>query len=329
MVPHKGFSVISPIIQVLADGQIHSGGELAACLGVSRSAVWKKMRKLQNLGLVLHAVPGKGYRVPGGIDLLDAVEIRKLLSVDVASLIGDLDVFAEVDSTNTVAMSRNRAGGGQYVCLAERQIAGRGRRGRSWASPFAANIYLSIVRDFQGGAAVTEGLSLAVGVAVCDAVRAMGAHGVMIKWPNDLVADQKKIGGILIELSGDLSGACRAVIGIGLNVRMPDAATVAIDQPWTDLQSLGVDVRRNVVVSMLLSSVLPAVRLFEDKALLPFRDRWAAYDVCFGRQVTIVGAGPDTTGTAMGIDSDGGLLLNTADGLRVFKGGEVSLRGWA
>lgn len=321
--------MVAPIIHILADGQIHSGGELATRLGISRSAVWKKVGKLRDLGLVLHAVPGKGYRVPGGIDLLDAGEIRRLLPVDVASSIGELDVFDEVDSTNTVAMSRARAGGGQYVCLAERQTAGRGRRGRFWASPFASNVYLSVVRDFQGGAVVTEGLSLAVGIAVCDAVRSLGVAGVMIKWPNDLVVEQRKIGGILIELSGDLSGACRAVIGIGLNVRMPGAAAVAIDQPWIDLHSLGVNACRNVVVSTLLASVLPSVRLFEDMALQPFRERWAAYDVCFGRQVAIVGAGATTTGMAMGIDRDGGLLLDTGEGVRVFKGGEVSLRGWA
>lgn len=321
--------MVARLIHVLADGQLHSGGELAACLGISRSAVWKKVRKLQDLGLVVHAVPGKGYRVLGGVDLLDAETIKNILPLDVVSLIGDLDVFDEVDSTNTVAMSRARAGGGQYVCLAERQTAGRGRRGRAWASPFASNVYLSLVRDFQGGAAVTEGLSLAVGIAVCDAVRSLGVAGVMIKWPNDLVVEQRKIGGILIELSGDLSGACRAVIGIGLNVRMPEAAAVTIDQPWADLHSLGIHVPRNVVVSTLLSSILPSVGLFEDMGLAPFCERWAAYDVCFGRQVTIVGAGATATGTAMGIDRDGGLLLDTAGGIRVFKGGEVSVRGWA
>lgn len=320
--------MVAPIIHILADGAVHSGGELAARLGVSRSAVWKKARKLQELGLVLHAVPGKGYCIPGGVDLLDAGKIRSLLPVDVVSLIGDLDLFDEVDSTNTVAMSRARAGGGQYVCLAERQLAGRGRRGRFWASPFASSVYLSLVRDFQGGVAVTEGLSLAVGVAVCDAIRSLGLAG-MVKWPNDLVVDQKKIGGILIELSGDLSGACRAVIGIGLNVRMPSEAALTIDQPWVDLHSLGVDVPRNLVVSKLLSSVIPSVCLFENQGLAPFRERWAAYDVCFGRQVTMLGAGVATTGMAMGIDRDGGLLLDTADGVRVFKGGEVSLRGWA
>lgn len=323
------FPLGSLLIRILSDGALHSGGELAERMGMSRTGVWKQIRKLQDLGLSVHAVPGKGYRVPGGVDLLDVEEIKKLMPVGVASLIGDLDLFDEVDSTNAVAMSRARAGGGHYVCLAERQLAGRGRRGRPWVSPFASNVYLSLVRDFQGGAAVTEGFSLAIGIAVCDAVRSLGARDAMLKWPNDLVANQRKLGGILIELNGDLGGTCRAVIGIGINVQMPGAAAVDIDQPWIDLRALGVSASRNAVVAALLSSVLPAIRVFEDHSLAPFHARWRDYDVCFGQQVSVTGAGAATAGLSRGIDPAGGLLLETEDGMRVFKGGEVSLRGWA
>lgn len=324
-----GGGMASVLVRMLADGAFHSGGELAAALGISRAAVWKQVRKLGETGLLVHAVRGKGYRVSGGIDLLDAGQIRSGLSADAAALIDDLDVFDVVDSTNAVAMSRSRAGGGSYACLAERQTAGRGRLGRPWVSPYAANIYLSLVREFAGGVAVTEGLSLAVGVAVCDAVRELGVDQAMLKWPNDLVSGEQKLGGILIELSGDLSGNCRAVIGVGINVRMSAETAGGIDQPWQDLRSLGMDAPRNVVAAKVLSALLPAIRTFEDRGLEPFMDRWQRYDACRGRQVKLLGAGRDSTGVVLGIDSNGGLLLETQDGIRTFKGGEISLRGWA
>lgn len=318
-----------PLVRLLADGAFHSGADIAVTLGISRAAVWKQVQRLSELGLDVHAVRGKGYRIPGGLDLLDPVRIMASLPVTVAARIGSLDVFDTVDSTNAAVVSGMRAGRGSPVCLAERQTAGRGRRGRTWASPFAANVYLSLVHEFAGGAAVVEGLSLAVGVAACESLRSLGAGEVMLKWPNDLVARDRKLGGILIELGGDLHGNCRAVIGIGVNVRMPAAAAVDIGQPWVDLQALRPGIPRNEVVVALLSSILPSVRLFEDEGLSPFIARWEAFDACRGRRVVITGAGEDVEGIEAGIDERGGIRLETAGGVRVFRGGEVSLRGWA
>lgn len=317
-----------PLVRLLADGQFHSGAAIAGALGISRAAVWKQVQRLSMLGLDVHAVRGKGYRIPGGLDLLDPARIRAALPVTVAARIGSLDVFDTVDSTNAAVVSGIRAGQGSPVCLAERQTAGRGRRGRNWASPFAANVYLSLVHEFAGGAAVVEGLSLAVGVAACEALRSLDVPDVMLKWPNDLVARGRKLGGILIELGGDLHGNCRAVIGIGVNVRMPASAAGDIGQPWVDLHALRPGIPRNEVVVALLASMLPAVRLFEDEGLSPFIGRWKAFDACRGRTVVISGAGADVEGIEAGIDERGGILLETPEGIRVFRGGELSLRGW-
>lgn len=314
------------LVRLLADGAFHSGDELGATLGVGRAGVWKQVRKLAELGIDVHAVRGKGYRIPGGLDLLDEAVIRSRLPAAAVAHIAQLDVFESVDSTNTVAASRARAGGGSYVCLAERQTAGRGRRGRSWVSPYGSNLYLSLLWEFVGGVAVVEGLSVAVGVALAEALHGMGLPGVRLKWPNDLVIGEEKLGGILIELSGDFGGSCRAVIGVGLNVRMPAGAT--IDQAWTDVARAGLPgVGRNELAAALLGSLLPALRLFEREGLAPFLPRWAWCDALQGREVRLLQAdGEGVTGVADGIEPSGALRLQTAGGLVVVRGGEVSVR---
>lgn len=316
------------LVRILADGEFHSGADLGAALGLGRAAVWKQVGRLSEQGIDVQAVRGKGYRVQGGLDLLDADVIRAAIAPAASAQLAQLDVFGSVDSTNTVAMSRSRVGGGCYACLAERQTAGRGRRGRAWESPYAASLYLSVLREFPGGVAVVEGLSIAVGVVIAEVLVRLGVAGTGLKWPNDIVVGPEKLGGILIELTGDFGGSCRAVIGVGVNVAMPSSITV--DQPWTDIRRQGAGVSRNPLAAALLSALVPALDVFEAQGLSPFLQRWAAFDVLRGRAVTLYQAdGRQQHGIADGIEASGALRVLAEDGLLVARGGEVSVRATA
>ncbi|MDX1654152.1 MAG: biotin--[acetyl-CoA-carboxylase] ligase, partial [Candidatus Competibacteraceae bacterium] len=235
------------LLEVLGDGRFHSGEELARALGVSRAAVWKHLNSLGRRGLEVHAVRGRGYRLPNPLELLDPEGIRAQLSPSVQGRLAQLEVFDQIDSTNSYLLTRAKAGApGGSVCLAERQSAGRGRRGRQWISPFAANLYLSVLWRYPDGPALLSGLSLAVGVAMARALEGVGVVGVGLKWPNDLLWRDQKLGGILLEFGGESSGPCQVVTGVGLNVTMPKEPALDIDQPWPDLTTvLGLGLSRN------------------------------------------------------------------------------------
>jgi len=313
------------ILRVLADGKFHSGEELGQALGVSRTAVWKHLQKLDDLGLEAESVKGRGYRIEGGVDLLDAEVIWKALPADIKPLLSVLDVFPDIGSTNHFLMSE-KTGSGE-VCLAERQSSGRGRRGRLWVSPFARNIYLSVSWSFNGGAQALEGLSLAIGVAVIKALEGLSVAGLSLKWPNDIYYHGVKLGGVLLEMSGDVSGDCRVVTGIGLNVNMPVIAAEAIDQGWVDIYAVaGRPIERNEIVVALLSKLLPLLAGYSDAGFNDYRQQWLSYDAFKGRSVRLLSADNVVRGVAAGVDESGALLLQTEQGLKSFSGGEVSLR---
>jgi len=318
------------LLALLADGQFHSGEELAAVLGVSRTAVWKRLKRLSaEAGLSLESVRGKGYRLQQGVDLLDGGRIRAALGGPQSALLAELLVLDSVDSTNSELLRRAQAGAGSgLACTAERQTAGRGRRGRAWVSPYASNIYLSVLWRFGQGAAALEGLSLAVGVAVCRALAACGVAGAALKWPNDVLHGGAKLGGILLEMSGDAAGACQVVVGIGLNVHMPAAAAGAIDQAWTDIRraSGGPVPQRNALAAALLNEVLPLLAGFERQGFGAWRQAWLALDAYAGAPVILDTGGQRLAGVARGVDGRGALCLETASGVQAFHGGEISLR---
>lgn len=315
------------LVRTLADGAFHSGEALGERYALSRAAVWNRVRALQQAGIPVHAVRGKGYRIPGGLDLLDAAVIQALLPPG-HGLPGELQILAVTDSTNERAMEALRRGSGiGNVVFAEQQTAGRGRRGRAWVSPFAANIYMSLSREFSGGLAALDGLSLAVGVAVCDAIADLRLPGAGLKWPNDIVAGAQKLGGVLIEVSGEVSGTCGAVIGIGLNVDMSREQTAGIDQPWTDLRALGLPGgQRNRVAALLLGRVLSALDVFAQHGLGAFLERWRSLDAIRGMSVEVLLGADRITGISEGVDEGGRLVVMTDSGRQVFHGGEVSLR---
>lgn len=320
----------SAILPLLADGEFRSGQELAELLGVSRTAVWKQVNRLtQESGLSIESVKGKGYRIPGGVDLLDAAAVRSALCPQSRNLLQRLDVLDSIDSTNAEVMRRAQAGCAPgLVCTAEQQTAGRGRRGRQWVSPYAGNLYLSLLWEFGRGAAALEGLSLAVGVAVARGIEQLGLPPVQLKWPNDILYEKAKLGGILLEMMGDVDGTCRVVIGIGINVTMPAAAAGAIDQAWTDIStsSGGQAPVRNTLLAAVLDHLLPLLAGFEDSGFAAWREDWLALDAFAGAEVLLHSGDSTLAGIARGVDQRGALQLQTTTGIQSIYGGEISLR---
>ena len=314
------------LLQRLIDGPV-SGHALADEAGLTRAAMWKRIEALREGGLRIEAQPGRGYALADPVELLEAARIRAQLQAATAAALSSLDVSWSLDSTNSELLRRKVAEHGVDALLAEQQTGGRGRRGRQWASPIASNLYLSLSRQFSGGLARLGGLSLVVGVAVAEALRQTGHADVGVKWPNDLLVRGRKLGGILVEGGGEHGGPVRAVIGIGVNVRMPAAVAASIDQAWIDLAGLGEGMpSRNALAAQLLDALLPALEQFDREGLAPFLARYATLDVLAGRAVTVHGPQGDEHGVAEGIGEDGALRVRVGQAVRLVHAGEVSVR---
>ncbi len=319
---------LKALLEVLADGQFHSGEALGERLGVSRSAVWKQLKKLPELGIELYSVKGRGYRIPGGLDLLCEHALQQGLRSDVAQQIRQVQLDLLTTSTNAVALKAAQAGPSHgHLYLAERQSEGRGRRGRDWYSPFSGQLCFSLVWSFSQGAAALEGLSLVVGLAMARGLKACGASPVALKWPNDLLCQGGKLGGILLEMTGDASGQCQVVIGVGINVNMPKEAARQIDQPWVDLRTLlGVAPARTVLAAAVLNELVPCLQEFERSGFAPFRDEWQSLHAYTGRRVRLQTSTLAIGGICRGVDQAGGLLIETSEGVQAYHGGEISMR---
>ena len=256
---------------------------------------------------------------------LDKQRITSALTQNCAALMSDFTVFAQIDSTNgyVMAQARNAAPSGT-VCFAQSQSAGKGRQGRQWISPQGANIYGSFLWHFSD-ISTLNGLSLAIGVGV---VRVLKKYGVTVnlKWPNDIYCDAKKLGGILIEVTACADGRNAAVIGLGLNVNLPPNID-GITQAYTDLQRIAptVTFSRNTLIAHLLNELLPLTATFEAQGLAAYVDEWRSYDCLLGKSVTVYAGKQAIHGTVQGIDDNGLLKLQHANGEEsVFASGEVS-----
>jgi BirA family biotin operon repressor/biotin-[acetyl-CoA-carboxylase] ligase len=317
------------ILNLLADGEFHSGTELAESLGVSRSAICKQLKGLSELGLQHSAVSGKGYRLDKPLELLALSKINANLSEQNKALISTLEIHDTLNSTNSylVEQSQNNAPSG-FICFAEHQTAGKGRRGRHWVSPYGSNIYMSILWRFQqGGIAGTAGLSLAIGVAVIRALKEHHINDVGLKWPNDIYCQGKKLGGILIEVSGEADGPCAAVIGLGLNLFLPETEAQSITQAWTDLTKIIGEnpVCRNKLAGTLLDHILSVINGFEAVGIKAYLDEWRSYDCLKGQRATLYIGQQQVEGITCGIDDNGLLLIKRSDGsIQAFASGEVS-----
>ncbi|MGH8051445.1 MAG: biotin--[acetyl-CoA-carboxylase] ligase [Arenimonas sp.] len=306
-----------------------SGVVLAEQLGISRSAVWKRIQLLRDAGFEIETKAAQGYFLKNSLEWLDKNSIYHDLNAATKKLLGDFHIVEQVGSTNSWAKTEAKQKAGTDIFLAEQQTAGRGRLGRQWASPMAANIYLSLRRRFNKGLPALSGLSLVVGVLLAKCLRSQGFVDIGLKWPNDVYAlGNKKCGGILIEVSGEANAEITAVIGIGLNVRMPMHSAKNIDQAWTDLQQLaaGKNVSRNKLLGALLNELLPGLQRFEDEGAAECLSHWPQYDVLLNQEVKLSDGIHTQIGLALGITEQGALRLQQ-DGLeRHYHSGEISVR---
>lgn len=318
------------LLNILADSRFHSGEKLGQQLGISRTAVWKHIQALQQLGIDCYSVSGKGYRLAKPIELLEQQSILDAMHDAGRKLVSQIELHPEIPSTNRYLMDHlgpTMISG--HACLVERQTAGRGRRGRPWVSPFARNIYLSYYWRFDISPERLSGLGLAVGVGVIRALNQLGIESAKLKWPNDILWQGRKLAGILLEMSGEMAGPYHVVVGVGLNVNMSDG-DAEIDQPWVDLNEIkGEIVSRNRVAGVLLSQLMQVTSEFQQHGLSPFMEEWAAADAFAGQAVLIHMADQQIPGEARGIDASGAILVETEAGLRRFHSGEVSLRPWS
>jgi BirA family biotin operon repressor/biotin-[acetyl-CoA-carboxylase] ligase len=318
------------LLRLLADGELHSGEELAAALAISRAAVWKRMQQLGDWGIALDARPGGGYRLLAPLDLLDAARIRESLPEATAACLRNLEVHEELESTSDRLLAVGDLPAGRFdACLAEFQSAGRGRRGRRWVAPFASGLCLSVNWSYRDAPATLGALSLAAGVAVLRALRPLGFSDLCLKWPNDIVHRDGKLGGILIDLRGEAAGPAYFVVGVGINIQLPPAARDAFRAEGVqaiDLASLGALPGRNKVATSLVSELALALIEFGACGMTAFAEEWRNADVLAGRPVRVIQGGQSIEGLARGVDTDGALLVDVDDARRRILSGEVSVR---
>lgn len=317
----KDITVPLRLIGILADGEFHSGEHLGELLGMSRAAINKHIQTIREWGIDIFTLPGKGYSLPAPMQLLNEDEILRRLPE------GRVAVLSVVDSTNQYLLDRNAALTSGDACVAEYQQAGRGRRGRQWVSPFGANLYLSMYWRLDEGPAAAMGLSLVIGIVMAEALQKLGARNVRVKWPNDLYLNDRKLAGILVELTGKTGDAAHLVIGAGINLAMRESSTAVINQGWINLQEAGVNIDRNELTATILAEMRHSLIEFEQQGLAPFIDRWRNLDNFINRPVKLLIGEQEIHGIARGIDQQGALLLERDGEIKPFIGGEISLRG--
>jgi BirA family biotin operon repressor/biotin-[acetyl-CoA-carboxylase] ligase len=320
------------LLALLADGALHSGAELAVRLGVSRAAIWKLIGELRSHGVEVHSVARRGYRLPKPVELLDRLRIESVATRH-GSFAGTVEVLFDVDSTNTrlYEEAAPRAGQARFL-FAEIQHAGRGRRGRSWVAPFGSGLTFSAVWTFAETPPGLPALGLAIGVAVAEALRAMGVKGVGLKWPNDIVWRRRKLGGLLLQVRTESGGPTTVVIGLGLNVSLPSSTREVLAGagafPVADLREAIVDrvLGRNELAGALAAAILASLTEFELEGYAPFVPRWSALDALAGESVRVMQGASTVDGVARGADAEGALLVEAEGRIERFHSGDVSLR---
>jgi len=324
---------VEALLALLADGQLHSGADLAVRLGVSRAAVWKLVGELRGHGVQVESLPRSGYRLPRPVELLSAQRVGRVLE-DRGWRLGDrLEVLFEIDSTNTYLYGAPVPAVGQpRVAFAELQHAGRGRRGRSWLAPFGSGLTFSVAWTFADTPAGLSALGLAIGAGVAQALRDVGVAEACVKWPNDLLWRQRKLGGLLLQLRSEAGGPASVVAGLGLNLSLPAGARAQLAGegalPVVDLTEAmaGRVVGRNALAGKLAAAMLAALEEFGRCGFSAFASRWAALDALAGARVRVEQGSQVVEGDACGTDAEGALLVKVAGQVRRFHSGDVSLR---
>lgn len=319
------------LLRDLSAEHFTSGAGLAKKHGVSRSAVSDALKDAASLGVAIFSLTRRGYRLAAPIDFLDIDTIRAQLRAQSPRI--NLSVIDSIASTNTAVTQQAGLSAPSGTCLAaELQTAGRGRRGRAWQSALGASLTFSLLWRFEKGTAALGGLSLAVGLAVADALHELGV-AADLKWPNDILFADKKLGGILIETQGDMLGPTAAVIGIGLNFHLTDEFKSSIDQPVTDiaaalaaanLQKFALS--RSDVLGTILRHLVAVLDQFAETGFAPMRDRWRALHAFEGRIVDVFSANEKFSAKVRDVAADGALIVDRGAGRMLLTAAEISLR---
>lgn len=318
----------SEILKRLADGGFHSGTDMGQALGITRAAVCKTIKSLTDAGLDIHRVTGRGYRLAQPLQPLDRRTVLRHLGPEADRVRDRLTLLEETDSTNAYLLERSATASFHgSICLAEAQAQGRGRRGRQWVATPYQNILLSMGWRFASGPGIVAGLSLAAGVALARALEEYGVPGIGLKWPNDVLWEDKKLAGVLVDVHGEATGPSLIVLGVGVNGYIGSHDAAQIDQPWTDLHTItGKSVDRNRLAALILRELRHMFEVFADKGLAAFRDAWQRRHRYHGQRVRLLAGSREVAGTVEGIDDHGALLLRDARGVQAFHSGEISLR---
>jgi BirA family biotin operon repressor/biotin-[acetyl-CoA-carboxylase] ligase len=316
----KNITVPLKLIKILSDGSFHSGEQLGQQLGMSRAAINKHMQILRDWGIDVFTVTGKGYSLPAPIELLDAEKLANYLPA------GGVTLLPVVNSTNQYLLDLADKLMSGDACVAEYQQAGRGRRGRQWFSPFGANLYLSMFWRLEQGPSAAIGLSLVVGIVMAEVLQSLGAGQVRVKWPNDLYMNDKKLAGILVELSGKTGDSANIVIGAGINLSMRDPDPHVVTQAWANLHDSEINIDRNQLAAELIKALRHSLEQFESEGLSPFIKRWDRLDNFLNRRIKLLIGDREIYGVNRGINAQGALLLEIDGEIKSFIGGEISLR---
>ena len=317
------------LLNILADGEFHSGEILAELLGVSRASVFNALADVSEHGVALQRIRGRGYRLAQPWQRLEREEILRWLGEDAGQF--DIGILPQAASSNTLLLQRagpvaaNEGAARGSVLAVELQTAGRGRMGRAWRSGLGSTLTFSLLWRFDCGLNALSGLSLAVGVAIARALDGLGAQDVRLKWPNDILTAQGKLGGVLIEAQGDMLGPSAVVIGIGLNCSLPDHLAERIDQPAGALDEVCRDMpTRNRLLAAVLQELAGTLRQFAQDGFAVFGDEWERYHIHQNQPIQLrMADGSVVNGIARGVSRSGELRLETVQGVRQFNSGEV------
>lgn len=316
----KDVTIPLKLIKILSDGSIHSGEQLGELLGMTRAAINKHIHTLRKWGIEVNTITSKGYQLTRKMDLLDYERIYGLVRR------GNIIVKPVINSTNQYLLERIDQLSSGDACVAEYQTAGRGRRGRYWASPFGCNLYLSLYWHLDQGPAAAMGLSLVAGIVIAETLNKLSGSNIKVKWPNDLYLNEKKLAGILIEMVGKTGDAAHIVIGIGLNIAMSRNYETNINQGWINLEQAGIQIERNVIAGQIIMALRHELVQFEKYGLVPFIKRWLALDNFLHKKVRLHIGDHLEIGIVKGINEHGAILLEQNGEIVSYIGGEISLR---
>lgn len=309
------------VIELLSDGEFHSGEELADYFGMTRAGVNRYIKLIREWGIELSSITGKGYRLAYPLDLLNLAHIEQVYA-EFSPMPLNFEVIPVIDSTNQYLLNQIDKLSSGYACAAEYQQAGRGRRGRQWFSPFGSNLYFSMYWRLEQGPAAAMGLSLAIGIVVAKVLRELSGQNIKVKWPNDLYLDDKKLAGILVEIAAKTGDVAHIVLGLGINLSMHNPDQTVVNQAWSNLGKLD----RNLLVANLLHHLRQALVSFEQDGLAAFINQWQSLDNFAQRPVKLIIGNNVIHGIAKGINEQGALLLEQNGKVTAYIGGEISLR---